>query len=111
VGLENVLGSRDTLLYREVRSRDEDRFRGWRNGFVLSVDTTRRVSLLTTAELYASSHERWNGGPTRAKCLQSRFGNSPLRRIRPEEVIGNPVSWEVAAVTRALHASLVSILF
>ena len=58
MGLEHILGSRDTLLYREVCPHDKDRLRGWRNGVVLSVDTTRRVSLLTTFAPYASSHER-----------------------------------------------------
>jgi hypothetical protein len=67
VGLENVLGSRDTLLYREVRPRDEDRLRGWLNGFVLSVDTTRRVSLLTTVAPYASSHEALKRRPYSGK--------------------------------------------
>ncbi len=46
VGLEHILGSRDTLLYREVCPDDKDRLSGWRNGFILNVDTTRRVSLL-----------------------------------------------------------------
>ena len=58
MGLGHILGSLGPLLYREVCPHDKDRLRGWRNSFVLGVDTTRPVSLLTTVAPYASSHER-----------------------------------------------------
>lgn len=59
VGLKNILGSRDTLLYREVRAYDKDRPCCWLNGLVLGVDTTRRVSLLTAvahSQVFTNAH-------------------------------------------------------
>jgi hypothetical protein len=77
VGLEHLPGSLDTLLYREVCTLDKDRLRGRRNGFVLCVDPTRRVLLLTAPQ--ASSRERTprtERRPYLDKCLRSRVSVS-----------------------------------